>query len=849
MGLISRIFTSLLCTVFCTSMGDAATQPIMPNNPITAEKSQKKESAELISFNYSEEELVNVINFIATKKGVNLLLPTKSEDKVTGKLTWQLDEKVTIDKAWNLLQTIVSIAGYSMIPYPTYYEVMKITPAISREAVPLYIGVPYEQLPATDARIRYIYYLANIKSTGEEGENEIITVLKSWLPTTAVFKIDSASNALIIMAQSNDIRAIMPIIASLDRPGFQEKMEIIPLRYTQARNIADLFNNKILQSNEVNRYRLDTKKQSEATFFSKHLKIVANERRNNLVVLGRPQAIDRTRNFIKNYLDIPQDSGQSILHTYKLQYLDASSFAKVLENVLLQRQPGGLEQAAGARQKAIGPQRYFDEVIIAVDTPDTAGLSTGTAEGETTSREAKFYGGNTLIIACRSDDWKRIEALIGKLDQPSPQVLIEVLITDLTLDDSKALGTALRNPEKIPMAGSTAYQSAHLAPGVMPETFDQTAIPNTIGLIEDQSGTVQAATDLLRTFDEASNGLRSDGTQTNIAQQLTAGSSVLSFSDNSGKTWGITQILKVLDHSKILSHPHVISTSDKKAIIEISETRKLQDAASGSQGGTVVATRKDIEAKLLVEITPRISISEVKENAVNLQVKIDINQFKSTTDDTRITRNVTTNVTVNSGDILALGGLIRSNEQDTESQTPVLSQIPLIGWMFKKRKKTKQRTNLTVFISPTVILPRHRDDMHEYTKDYLDITRAWAKEGSMFDSLKDPITRWFFGGESPTEEFTKEFLKNDIRFQKTPMPQAAIGPMKSIKRSPNQENSEEKELIAQQSQEQHDQLKDLFKEIDNPFKELKLDALAQNEKSPQSQLVAQEAHSRRKRKR
>ncbi len=855
MGLISRIFISLLCTASCTSMSDTVIQPSTPDSTLP-EKPQKKESAELISFNYSEEELVNVINFIATKKGVNLLLPTRSEDKITGKLTWQLDEKITIDKAWNLLQTIVSIAGYSMIPHPTYYEVMKTTPSISREAVPLYIGVPYEQLPTTDARIRYMYYLSNIKSTGEEGENEIITVLKSWLPSTAVFKIDSASNALIIMAQSNDIRAIMPIIASLDQPGFQEKMEIIPLRYTQARNIADLFNNKILQTYEVNRYRLDTKKQSEATFFSKHLKIVANERRNNLIVLGRAQAIDRTRNFIKNYMDVPQDSGKSILHTYKLQYLDAPSFAKVLENVLLQKQPGGLEQAAGARQKAVGPQRYFDEVIIATDTPDTAGFATGTAEGEETSREAKFYGGNTLIIACRSDDWKRIEALIGKLDQPSPQVLIEVLITDLTLDDSKKLGTALRNPEKIPMAGSTAYQSAHLAPGVMPETFDQTAIPNTIGLIEDQNGTVQAATDLLRRFREAESGVRSDGTEedpanTSIAAQLQAGSTVLSFSDNSGKTWGITQILKVLDHSKILSHPHVISTSDKKAIIEISETRKLRDAASGSQGGTVVATRKDIEAKLLVEITPRISISEEKENAVNLQVKIDINQFKSasTTDDTRITRNVTTNVTVNTGDILALGGLIRSNEEDAESETPVLSKIPIIGWMFKKRSKTKQRTNLTVFISPTVILPRHRDDMHEYTKDYLDITRAWAKEGGMFDSLKDPITRWFFAGESPTEEFTKEFLKNDVRFQKTPMPQATIGPTKPIKLSSNQgKSSEDEKLIAQQSQEQHDQLKDLFKEIENPFKELKLDSLAQNEKPFQPQLVAQKAHLRRRRK-
>lgn len=837
MKLIMRLFISLIYIA-------------LPFNVTASDRPAKriKLSDELISLSFNQEELVNVINYIATKKGTNILLPTKSEDKVTGTVTWHLDEKVTVDKAWNLLQTIVSIAGYSIIPYPTYHEVIKTSPAISREPVPLYINVPYESLPATDERIRYMHPLANIKSEGQEGENEVLTVLKAWLPSSAVFKIDPASNMLIVMAQSNDIRGIMPIIVSLDRPGFQEKMEIIPLQHTQARSIAELFNKQIMQSNEGNRYRLDTKKPSESMFFSKHLKIVANERTNNLIVLGRPQSIDRTRNFIKNYLDVAQDTGKSILHTYTLQYLNAAEFAKVLEAVLLQKQTGGTEQATGERQTAVGPQRYFDEVIIAVDTPENAEVASGGEEGGTTS-EAPFYGGNTLIVACRNDDWKRIEALIGKLDQPSPQVLIEVLITDLTLDDSRALGTALRNPEKIPMAGNTAYQSAHINPGVMVKTLGDGITPpddisNTVGLITDQSGDTSAA-DLLRTFGVTENGVRIQNGETSIPTNLTPGSTVLSFNDNSGKTWGITQIVKLLDHSKILSHPHIISTSDKKATIKISETRLLQDAASGSAGGNVVATKKNIEAKLLVEITPRIAVSPEKGDAVNLQVVVDIDQFKSANDDTRTTRNVTTNVTVNSGDILALGGLIRSNELDAITETPILSKIPLIGWLFKKRSKTKQRTNLTVFISPTVILPRNREGMHEYTKDYIGISRAWAKEGGMFDSLKDPITRWFFNDqESPTESFTNDFLKKDFRFQTTPMPQASLTPTK-----PQKKTLEMQPLLTQQSQKEHDQLKELFNEVDNPFKELKINSLAQAEKQEASELTRpQEAHKRRRKK-
>ncbi|MFC1870749.1 hypothetical protein ACFLXW_00605 [Candidatus Dependentiae bacterium] len=802
----------------------------------TASSCSATASDERISFSFNQEELVNVITYVATKKGINILLPTKQDDKVTGTVTWHLDEKISVEKAWNLLQTILSIAGYSIIPYPTYHEVIKNSPAISREPVPLYVGVPFEALPATDARIRYMHPLANIKSEGQEGESEVLTVLKAWLPSNAVYRIDPASNMLIIMAQSNDIRGIMPVITSLDRPGFQEKMEIIQLQHTQARTIADLFNNKIMQSNEGNRYRLDTKKPSESMFFSKHLKIVANERRNNLIVLGRPQAIDRTRNFIKNYLDVAQDTGKSVLHTYNLQYLNAADFAKVLESVLLQKQTGGTEQSTAGRQTAVGPQRYFDEVIIAVDTPESAGIASGDQEGG--GAESAFYGGNTLIVACRNDDWKRIEALIGKLDQPSPQVLIEVLITDLTLDDSRALGTALRNPEKIPMAGDTAFQSAHLSPGVMVKTLgDGTGPPddisNTVGFITDQKGDPSSA-DMLRTYGVTSEGVRIQDGADSIASGLVAGSTVLSFNDNDGKTWGITQIVKLLDHSKILSHPHIISTSDKKATIKISETRLLQGPASGSAGGNVVAARQDVEAKLLVEITPRIALSDDKENAVNLQVVIDIDQFKSASDDTRNTRNVTTNVTINTGDILALGGLIRSNEQDSQTETPVLAKIPLIGWLFKKRSKTKQRTNLTVFISPTVILPRNREGMHEYTKDYLGITRTMAKEGGMFDSLKDPITRWFFADQkSPTEEFSENFIRKDERFHATPMPQADLNPTKPPKNLP-----ESTSLFVQQSKDEHDQLKKMFDEVDNPFIGLQPDALAQGDNKKEIDAIA-----------
>lgn len=776
------------------------------------------QKTEQIAFQYDNEELVNVVNYIASKKGINLLLPTRTDEKLTGKLTWHLDKKISIDQAWQLLQTILRIAGYAIIPRPNCYEVIKTSPTLSREPVPLYIGVPPDKLPTGDERIRYIYYLVNIKQENDT-EGEIEAVLKAMLPSDAVFKIDKTTNALLLMAQANDIRSVMSLITHLDRPGFQEHLQLIRLHYTDARMVSDLFNNKILQANDVNRYRLDTKKPSEVSYFSKHVKIIANERTNSLIVLGRTQALERIREFINHYIDVEPDSGKSILHVYQLQYLDAPTFAKVLENIVQSKQVGGTEQSTAERKAGIGPQRYFDEVIISVDTPPEgaeAAAGAKTEEGGATPILAqKYYGGNKLIIAARKDDWKRIKELIEKLDQPSPQVLIEVLIADLTLDDSRALGTLFRNPAKIPMPGQVNFQSAQLPPGVMTDSFNN---PQTVGAID--GGT---SSDLLRQFNNSNPRMDTGDPLTNVAQLLTAGSSVISFNDNDGKTWGITQILNLLDHNKILSHPHVIATNNQVATIETTEIRILIDQASGSQGGTIVQTRKGVPASLKVNIVPRISISDIRESTVSLNVVIDINEYKSTSDDTRITRKVQTNATVNTGDILALGGLIRTNESDAVGETPILSKIPVIGWLFKRRTRTKQRTNLTVFISPTIIEPRARGGIGEYTQDYLNITKGYATT-NLFDTLKDPITRWFFHEESPTERFSKKFMQDDEVHNNhqlnTPMPRTYT---KNESKIPDT-------LLVNEQKEQLDQLKDLLKDIDNPFKNVAHPSLVQNTK-------------------
>jgi general secretion pathway protein D len=440
-----------------------------------------------------------------------------------------------------------------------------------------------------------------------------------------------------------------------------------------------------------------------------------------------------------------------------LQYLDAKPFAPLLQNILKNQRQGGTEQSKTESGQG-GVERFFDEVIVIADQAETiSGEQPGTSS----------MGSNSLIIAARNDDYARIKKLIEELDIPERQVIIEVLIADLTIQDIASLGANVRNPLNSGLPSNVNFQSSMLSTGSGNSTFLTNAVAN--------PATIQS--DLLRKAYNLNQQITQDcdpGTTNaclSAAAFFSQGTTLFSFNDaGTGQTWGIAQVRKFLDNSKVLSHPHLIATNNKEAEIVLEEQRLTRDQGSGSTGGTTTQTRKWIPAALKVIITPRISSGDI----VNLKVVIDINQFEFPAADftnvgvqsentaNRITRNVTTSANVRTGQILALGGLTRVDTTVEQLETPLLAKIPIIGWMFKNRTNTTNKNNLTVFISPTIIEPRIRGGIGAYTKNQVQLIKSYSREGMLFDNLRDPITRWFFKAQrDDAETDIDDFIAQD----------------------------------------------------------------------------------------
>lgn len=697
-----------LIACWCMAMGIRAEQVYAPTSNTKKETTRTKRGRKkTVAFQYHNEPLVDIGNQLAKEQGVSMLFPSGAE-AISQVATLDLNYPVTLPDAWNIYATLLDVSGYSLIKKLDLYTIVKNNKEIAREPLPVYIGTPWHEIPDSDQRIRYLAYLSNIHVT-DTADNLVMVMLKELLSADAKYQTDETSNALIITDKACNVRSVMRIISSLDQTNMQEDFYFLTLRYTRSDIVASLFSDNILKTGDQQqpRYNLQRGKSSMGTYFPENIRVIDYSRTNSLILLGKMSAIERVRDFIVKYIDVELDQGSSILHVKKLQYVRAEDVVPVLENIVKSMRSEGPQQVRGGTQSG-GIHRSFEGVIIRSDKP----------EGDT---EGKHAGDNNLIIAATQSDWKELDKLIDQLDKPQRQVIIELLIADLTISDTRMLGSIIRNPQTIPIYDSVNAQAANLNQ-----------------IVIDSSNKLNS--DLLATIFPNPSG---SGPNVSAASLLTPGTTVVEFNDaTTGATWGLSAISKLFTHSKVLQSPHVIATNNQKTLITIGTSRLVNDAASGSTGGTTTATRKRVDANLKVIVTPRISSADT----VNLNVEIHIDDFETgvISDANTIYRHVVTNANVASGKILALGGLTRVDAAQAINKTPLLEKIPLIGWLFKSRSDAITRLNLTVFISPIIIEPRLRAGVGSYTNDYIDLAKRYSAEGMLFGSLKDPITRWFF---------------------------------------------------------------------------------------------------------
>ena len=295
---------------------------------------------------------------------------------------------------------------------------------------------------------------------------------------------------------------------------------------------------------------------------------------------------------------------------------------------------------------------------------------------------------NSLVIMASPADYNNLVQVIKKLDRRSKQVFVQVLIAEVTLDKSNQVGVQVGSLS----GGKTGNVTAA-------GMFDPFGSLGTIGTILAAGGT-----------------LTPSGTASPV---------------------NVTAVLNALDKNgllNILSTPNILTTDNKEAEINVGENVPFQGSATQSTIGTTTSVeRKDIGINL--KIKPQISEGDY--------IRMDINQEISAVKDSKgqaidlITtkRSAKTSVVVKDKETVVIGGLIQDNEQEVVNKVPFLGDIPLLGWLFKTKSKTRNKTNLMILLTPHIV--KDASDLAEMTRSQRQMFGDSAKSKEAVDVQKE----------------------------------------------------------------------------------------------------------------
>jgi len=199
----------------------------------------------------------------------------------------------------------------------------------------------------------------------------------------------------------------------------------------------------------------------------------------------------------------------------------------------------------------------------------------------------------------------------------------------------------------------------------------------------------------------------------------------------------IVNAVKTDDDFRILSTPQVLTTDNEEARITVGENRPYQTRSTTDVSGGTFESFEYRDVGKILKITPHVTEGRLVRMQINLEVtQIDqtATLLTSTTQPVTLKRTVDTTVIVRDNQTIVIGGLIDDVTTTNETKVPVLGDIPILGWLFRDRSDSTEKTNLYIFLTPRVIKnPAEAESVLQEKQEHMNS----VQEGS-FKVIQNP---------------------------------------------------------------------------------------------------------------
>lgn len=398
-----------------------------------------------------------------------------------------------------------------------------------------------------------------------------------------------------------------------------------------------------------------------------------------------------------------------------------SAFKNMLKSLdIPSTKKGGVEVIYLDYSRAVEIKPIIDGMLKSDVFLRLAGESAGDKKSKTSYQIEIDELNNALIIAASSAVIREVKNVVSKLDRSRPQVLIEAVIAELSEDQAKELSANL------------VYTSK-----------------NRGGYLTNFDG-------LLSTLLGAGLGDPSDADVNTALGQLPKSTLGVAgdFDGVTGKGMGVLiQALKTDGSTNILSTPSVVTLDNEEATLSVGEevpfvTGSFSSISNNNSNSNPFTTVNREEVGVMLKVKPQIS----KGNAVRLEIEQESSKVKSGEPGLQTTSKSTmqTNVMIQDGELLILGGLIEDQSDTTASKVPLLGDIPLLGRLFRSSNKSESQSVLMMFIRPTII--RNAEDARLLSKDKFEHLITRDLKGKAEGPLNMRLQEFIEQAETKTEE-------------------------------------------------------------------------------------------------
>lgn len=532
-----------------------------------------------------------------------------------------------------------------------------------------------------------------------EGEQLVASALKESVLITS----DRRRNALVVSAPVESMNLLAKIIENLDTESPQTaQIKVFKLENADSRQMAEVLSSlfrlkqvgpsvggqraiQYTMAKSPVAAELEGEGDVSATIGSAEeqaLTVTVDLRTNSLLIGGSEHYVALASNIIQQLDSSPAQERKT--EVYRLRNSQAKEMESALSRFLDQDKSKVTQVLGGA---AVGTaQRLLDHEVAIVAEPVS----------------------NTLLLSASPRYFEQFKALIEELDQPQPQVLIQVLLAEVTLDKDTEMG------------------------------------------VEWAVASVDKKTRL------------STGTDLGVAQDLK------NFGGYSSSVTGsdYSFLLRALESDgrlEVLSRPQILTADNQPATIDIGQRVPLITDSRVTDVGNVINSFRYENVGVSLSVTPRIS----PDGFVKMEVapiisaisSSNVEVSKGVTSPIINQRKATTTVSVQSGQSIIIGGLISTTDDTRVKKVPYLGSIPYLGALFRNSKTIQDRKELLIILTPQLLLGP--EDTRRLTKDQLH--RSTIKDQIKRDKLQqealEPILPFF---DADPSTGTNKILKPKI---------------------------------------------------------------------------------------